>query len=292
MAQGDEGAVYGYRARIGYTCPPVIAEVFPYEFYKVVPEGVTLAITTLAVLNATPDELQNSYDISLQAAKEMGAAGVDLVVLGGAPVNMAQGYDNIDKLIRETEEACGVPVTTSLTAKNNALGSPGLEAGRGCGVGPGLGRIIGVPRPGGVRGRGNGANALGAAAEPPGAAAVRCVGGGRAGAGQGAPGGRHPLLPLRTQGNHQQDRSNGRRDGRQRHQRQLRHHLGGAAPLRYPRVHFRLWEALPRAGNGLIVPGERGGDQGGDVIQSAVYVRNSRYMCQSRRAGRTRRGQG
>ena len=72
MAQGDEGAVYGYRARIGYTCPPVIAEVFPYEFYKVVPEGVTLAITTLAVLNATPDELQNSYDISLQAAKEMG----------------------------------------------------------------------------------------------------------------------------------------------------------------------------------------------------------------------------
>ena len=127
MAQGDEGAVYGYRARIGYTCPPVIAEVFPYEFYKVVPEGVTLAITTLAVLNATPDELQNSYDISLQAAKEMGAAGVDLVVLGGAPVNMAQGYDNIDKLIRETEEACGVPVTTSLTAKNNALGHLGSK---------------------------------------------------------------------------------------------------------------------------------------------------------------------
>ena len=41
MTQATDGAVYGYRARIGYTCPPVIAEVFPYEFYKVVPQGAT-----------------------------------------------------------------------------------------------------------------------------------------------------------------------------------------------------------------------------------------------------------
>ena len=127
MTQATDGAVYGYRARIGYTCPPVIAEVFPYEFYKVVPQGVTLAITTLAVLSATQEELQSSYDISLKAAKEMGAAGVDLVVLGGAPVNMAMGYDNVDALIRKTEEECGVPVTTSITAKNNALGHLGSK---------------------------------------------------------------------------------------------------------------------------------------------------------------------
>ena len=205
---------------------------------------------------------------------------------------MAQGYDNIDKLIRETEEACGVPVTTSLTAKNNALAHLGSKRVVVVGLARDSDASSEYLDRAGCEVVGNGAHALGAAAEPPGAAAVRCVGGGRARAGQGAPGGRHPLLPLRTQGNHQQDRSNGRRDGRQRRQRQLRHHLGSAAPLRYPRVHFRLWEALPRAGNGLIVPGERGGDQGGDVIQSAVYVRNSRYMCQYRRAGRTRRGQG
>jgi hypothetical protein len=32
--------IYGSRARIGYTCPPLCAEVFPYEFYKLVPAGV------------------------------------------------------------------------------------------------------------------------------------------------------------------------------------------------------------------------------------------------------------
>ncbi|MBI2917119.1 MAG: hypothetical protein HYY01_03910 [Chloroflexi bacterium] len=118
---GLQKGVYGYRARIGYTCPPVIAEVFPYEFYRVVPEGVTLAITTLAVVNATSDELRSSYDIALRAAREMGAAGVDLVVLGGAPVNMAHGYDGVEELIKRAEAEAGVPVTTSLTAKNNAL---------------------------------------------------------------------------------------------------------------------------------------------------------------------------
>lgn len=121
MAQEKGKTIYGYRARIGYTCPPIIAEVFPYEFYRIVPEGVTLAITTLAVLNTTSSELRTSYDISLRAAREMGAAGVDLVVLGGGPVNMAHGYDAVENLIKRVEAEAGVPVTTSLTAKNNAL---------------------------------------------------------------------------------------------------------------------------------------------------------------------------
>ncbi len=29
--------IYGHRARIGYTSPPFTTEVFPYEFYKIVP---------------------------------------------------------------------------------------------------------------------------------------------------------------------------------------------------------------------------------------------------------------
>ncbi|HVA25572.1 MAG TPA: hypothetical protein VMW62_14400 [Chloroflexota bacterium] len=28
---------YGSRARIGYTCPIYLAEIFPYDFYKMVP---------------------------------------------------------------------------------------------------------------------------------------------------------------------------------------------------------------------------------------------------------------
>ena len=113
--------MYGHRARIGYTSPPVLTEVFPYEFYRIAPEGVTLLVTTLTVKNATSQELQDSYDISLAAAREMGKAGVDLVVLGGVPINLCRGVDKVDELIKSTEEDCGVPVTTSVTAQLNAL---------------------------------------------------------------------------------------------------------------------------------------------------------------------------
>ena len=50
--------VYGYRARIGYTSPPVVTEVFPYEFYRIAPEGVTLGVTTLAILDVTAEEFR------------------------------------------------------------------------------------------------------------------------------------------------------------------------------------------------------------------------------------------
>lgn len=113
--------MYGHRARIGYTSPPRTTEVFPYEFYRIVPDGVTLVITTLAIVELTGDEVDRSYEISLEAAREMARAGIDLMVLGGVPINLSRGYDNVDALIGDTEKAIGVPVTTSITAQINAL---------------------------------------------------------------------------------------------------------------------------------------------------------------------------
>ena len=68
--------MYGHRARIGYTSPPLTTEVFPYEFYKIVPAGVTLVITSLAIVVRSKAEVDQSYDISMKAAREMAAAGL------------------------------------------------------------------------------------------------------------------------------------------------------------------------------------------------------------------------
>ena len=45
MVAMDE--IYGSRARIGYTSPPLLTEVFAYDFYRLAPPGVTLVLTTL-----------------------------------------------------------------------------------------------------------------------------------------------------------------------------------------------------------------------------------------------------
>jgi maleate isomerase len=117
---------HGYRARIGYTSPMAATEVFPYEFYRMAPPGVTLVLSTMAVLERTADEVDRSYDISLKAAKEIARTKIDLMVLGGVPINLARNTDP-EEQIRQVEQDIGVPVATSITAQNNGLQKLGAK---------------------------------------------------------------------------------------------------------------------------------------------------------------------
>ena len=119
--------MYGHRARIGYTSPPLTTEIFPYEFYKIVPEGVTLVITTLAIVERSKDEVDQSYDISMKAAREMAAAGVDIIVLGGVPINLSRGSDNAQNMVRDLEAELGVKVSTSASAQARAAKALGCK---------------------------------------------------------------------------------------------------------------------------------------------------------------------
>jgi hypothetical protein len=53
LAAFDHGGVmYGWRARIGNISPTACAEILPYEFYRVAPEGVTFVTTNLVIRDA------------------------------------------------------------------------------------------------------------------------------------------------------------------------------------------------------------------------------------------------
>lgn len=112
--------MYGSRARIGYTSPPLTTEVFPYEFYKIVPEGVTLVVTSLAIVVRSKDEVDRSYEISMRAAREMAAAGCDIVVLGGVPINLSRGAENAEAIISDLETKLKVKIATSISAQTAA----------------------------------------------------------------------------------------------------------------------------------------------------------------------------
>jgi maleate isomerase len=118
--------IYGYRARIGYTSPPAATEVFPYEFYMMAPKGVTLVVSTLAIVDMDKEEVDRSYEISLRTARELARSQVDLVVLGGRPINRSRGND-IDGLAQQVEGDIKVPVTTSTAAQLEALRKLGAK---------------------------------------------------------------------------------------------------------------------------------------------------------------------
>jgi len=116
----DRQYIYGHRARIGYVCPPSIAEVFPYEFYKIVPAGVTLVIATLTVSEPSKAQVEEAYERSLRAAREMAAAGVDIVFLGGVPVNLSRGHANAQDMLERLAAELGVKVSSSVAAQEKA----------------------------------------------------------------------------------------------------------------------------------------------------------------------------
>jgi len=123
MVEMDE--IYGHRARIGYASPPLLTEVFAYDFYRLAPAGVTLALTSLAILDRNKDEVDRSYEISMQAARAMASSGVDLVVLGGVTINLSRGYANADRMLADLSSELGVKVTSSAAAQNKALAALG-----------------------------------------------------------------------------------------------------------------------------------------------------------------------
>jgi len=123
----QDGKMYGHRARIGYTSPPLTTEVFPYEFYKIVPDGVTLVVTSLAIVVRSKDEVDQSYDISMRAAREMAAAGCDLVCLGGVPINLSRGTGNAEQMIADLEAELGIKVSSSAAAQARAAKALGCK---------------------------------------------------------------------------------------------------------------------------------------------------------------------
>lgn len=113
--------MYGHRARIGYTSPPLITEVFAYEFYKMALEGVTLMLTTLALTTRSKEEVDRSFEMSIEAARKMAKAGASVVMLGGNPISLIHGGSDLAAFEDKMSRDVGVPVTTSTTAQTKAL---------------------------------------------------------------------------------------------------------------------------------------------------------------------------
>lgn len=85
-----------HRARIGYTSVAYVTEIFPKVFYEMVPDGVTLALLTQQVQSHSADEMSRIHEAARQAAKSFARAGADMVILGGAPTNLARGRGSLD----------------------------------------------------------------------------------------------------------------------------------------------------------------------------------------------------
>ena len=110
--------MYGYRARIGYTVAAVTTEVFPIDFYKIVPDGVSLMMVMLPLGERSAKDVEKCYDASIEGARTLAACGASIVLLGGLPINMSRGDPT--EMMKRLQDEIGVPVTSSTTAQQKA----------------------------------------------------------------------------------------------------------------------------------------------------------------------------
>src|ERR1043166_3099562 len=106
--------MYGWRARIGNISPTVCAEIFPYEFYRVAPEGVTLVTTNLVIRDAREStEVEASWDKFDSAIESLSQTKVNYITLSGAPLVLAKGVDRYREMLMNVRRRSPVPFGTS-----------------------------------------------------------------------------------------------------------------------------------------------------------------------------------
>ncbi|MFC1816564.1 maleate cis-trans isomerase [Thermodesulfobacteriota bacterium] len=112
--------MYGWRARIGVVHPSR-GESYIYQFYKIVPDGITLVPTIIGLFNLTKEELSAAYLKYKDAARELAQLSVDTIVFAGSPLFQLKGFGSDLEMIEEVEKETGIPTITSVTAEVEAM---------------------------------------------------------------------------------------------------------------------------------------------------------------------------
>ncbi len=118
--------MYGYRGRVG-SIAATPSDIFSYEFYKIVPAGLTVMQTTLSIHLMTAEELAAGFAATEKTALTLAREGADVIILGGAPTLYDQGPGADTALSQRVAQATGVPTVSNQTAMMDGLRAFGCK---------------------------------------------------------------------------------------------------------------------------------------------------------------------
>ncbi|NGM87034.1 maleate cis-trans isomerase [Parapusillimonas sp. SGNA-6] len=113
-------------SRIGLFVPSSNTTIEP-EFYRALPQHVTLHVARLYLTQIATDSIENVVrDIEVQA-RNLASADVDVIVLGATAPSFLKGLGYDREVTQRIESASGKPATTTSTALVQALGKLGVS---------------------------------------------------------------------------------------------------------------------------------------------------------------------
>jgi maleate isomerase len=112
--------MYGWRGRIGVIIPAINTTLEP-ECHRLAPEGVSFHFARMPLAETSPEALVEMGKYAKEKGKEVAAAGVDLIVFACTSGSFTIGKGHDESIIRELEDATGIPALTTSTAILRAL---------------------------------------------------------------------------------------------------------------------------------------------------------------------------
>jgi maleate isomerase len=118
---------FGWRKRIGLLSPTVI-ETAAYDFYRLAPDGVSMCATTSNIEHWSRENFQQHVlDPIVTAVRYLASRHVDYIIHTGMPVVTTRGKGFEDVLVKQIEDATGLPATTSIRSAIRALAHLGVR---------------------------------------------------------------------------------------------------------------------------------------------------------------------
>lgn len=112
--------MYGWRGRIG-SISATPTDIFPYEFYKIVPPGLTIMQTTLSIHIMNSQELAAGFEAIERVAFALAKEGADVIVIGAAPTLYDHGPGSDKAISLQISQATGIPTLSNQTAMMDGL---------------------------------------------------------------------------------------------------------------------------------------------------------------------------
>lgn len=109
-----------FTGRIGLLAPSSNTTV-ETEFFKALPEGVTLHTARLPIMTVTPESISAMVEPLETEAKLLASADVDVIILGATAPSFLKGLGYDREMSDRIEKATGKPATTTSTALLDAL---------------------------------------------------------------------------------------------------------------------------------------------------------------------------
>ncbi len=111
---------HNYRGKIGYISPAGDTGGLS-ERFAVLPDGVVMIVTTLAVSRLVPEDLRKAFTMYPAAAEHLAAQECDVILVAGSLVFTHIGRDRSQELFQEIRDTVGIPIVVNLEAHLDAL---------------------------------------------------------------------------------------------------------------------------------------------------------------------------